>query len=81
MSTPAFEAFLARIYVKQETRDRFLVDPKGEALRAGLTEEQATALAGIDQTGLRLAASSFERKRMLKEAGRNQSWLQRLWNH
>jgi hypothetical protein len=81
MSTPAFEAFLARIYVEQETRDRFLADPKGEALRAGLTEEQATALAKIDQTGLRLAASSFERKRMSKKAGANRSWLQRLWNH
>ncbi len=63
MSSPLFEAFLARIYVDQVARDSFLRDPVGEARRAGLTTPECTALASIDRAGLLLAATSFERKR------------------
>ena len=59
----AFEAFLARVYVDPNFRELFLKDPRGEALRAGLTAEQAEALESIDGEGLRLAAMSFARKR------------------
>jgi hypothetical protein len=61
--TPAFEAFLARLYVEEDVRVRFLADPEGEALRAGLDQAQAAALARIDRTGLRMAAVSFAAKR------------------
>lgn len=84
MSTPAFEAFLARIYVEDEFRERFLQDPSGEALRAGLTQEQAASLESIDRTGLRMAAHSFARKRSkrgMNTRNTRKSWLKRLLNH
>ncbi|MGH9838100.1 MAG: hypothetical protein ACREEM_04875, partial [Blastocatellia bacterium] len=63
MSTPKFEAFLAKIYVDAKARDRFLADPRGEASRAGLAEAEIAALEKIDHVGLELAASSLQRKR------------------
>ena len=63
MSTPEFEAFLARIYVDSAARARFIRDPRGESLRAGLTQEQAAALEAIDCEALELTASSFRAKR------------------
>lgn len=86
MSSPAFEAFLARLYADEAARERFLRDPRGEAGAAGLTETQTAALEQIDRDGLRLAAHSFARKRASK-AGRSKSGaknpglLARLWNH
>ncbi len=67
--SPGFEAFLARIYVDAEARRRFLADPQGEAMRAGLAPGEAGALAAIDRAGLELAALSYERKRIRKPAG------------
>jgi hypothetical protein len=63
---PAFEAFLARVYVDPEFREAFLRDPATEAMRAGLTGEQAASLAAIDREGLRLAAIGFAKKRKNK---------------
>jgi hypothetical protein len=63
MSTAHFEAFLAKIYVDAEARARFLADPRGEAMRAGLTEPEISALEKIDRIGLELTAQSLERKR------------------
>jgi len=63
MSTARFEAFLARIYVDAEARARFLADPRGEAMRAGLAEREVSALEKIDRVGLELAAQSLQRKR------------------
>lgn len=57
------EAFLARIYVDDDARRRFLADPIGEALCAGLGEEEAKRLAQIDRSGLELAAASLAAKR------------------
>ncbi len=68
MTTPGFEAFLALIYTDREARRRFLADPLGEAARAGLTLDEAHALAGVDREGLKLAARSFERKRAGKHS-------------
>jgi hypothetical protein len=59
----ALEAFLARIYVDAEARERFLEDPIGEASRFGLSRETCTELGSIDREGLELAAGSFARKR------------------
>ena len=63
MSSPAFEAFLARIYTDDRARRRFLADPRGEARTAGLSSEEQDALARIDREGLTLAAASFAAKR------------------
>ncbi len=63
MSAPDFEAFLAKIYVDERARAKFLADPRGEALKAGLTASEAEALEKIDRLGLELIARSLERKR------------------
>ena len=63
MSTTHFEAFLAKLYVDERVRARFLADPHREAIKAGLTVEEAEAVADIDRVGLDLLAKSLERKR------------------
>jgi hypothetical protein len=63
MSAADLEAFLAKIYVDEQARLAFLVDPYGEAMRAGLSEQEARSIERIDRTGLELAAASFARKR------------------
>jgi hypothetical protein len=63
VSAAALEAFLARIYVDDEARARFLAAPAEEARRAGLPDADCRALAAIDREGLALAARSFARKR------------------
>lgn len=68
MTSPAFEAFLARIYVDRPARERFLADPRGAAIAAGLTAEEATALERIDRGGLELAAHSLEAKRLTRRS-------------
>ena len=60
------EQFLARLYVDDALRARFLADPVGEGVRAGLDRETAERLAEIDRVGLELAAESFARKREAK---------------
>ena len=61
--TTAFEAFLARLYVDQDARARFLADPPGEARAAGLDDQEIAAALAIDRVGLELAAASFAHKR------------------
>jgi hypothetical protein len=63
MSAPRLEAFLAKIYVDEAARSRFLADPRGEAAKAGLTAQEIEAVARIDRVGLELLAQSLERKR------------------
>jgi hypothetical protein len=63
MNTVAFERFLAKLYVDPAARERFLADPRAEAARAGLPEEQCRALEAIDRVGLKMAARSFAHKR------------------
>jgi len=67
------EAFLARIYVDAPARDRFLLDPVGEARRAGLGEDDAAALASIDRDGLALAVESFAAKRVRRDVAEDHS--------
>jgi hypothetical protein len=61
--SPAFESFLARLYVDRSARDRFLADPRGAAAAAGLTAGEIAAAVEIDRAGLELAARSFAHKR------------------
>jgi len=81
MKTEEFEAFLAKLYVDDQARARFLADPRAEANRAGLTAEQCNALESIDTVGLQLAADSFARKRAAQRPQqpslRNLRWLGR----
>lgn len=63
MTSPAFEAFLARIYVDAASRERFLADPRESARSAGLSDPEVDALVTIDRNGLRLFAESLVRRR------------------
>lgn len=60
LTNPAFEAFLAWALVEPS---KFLHDPRGEALRAGLRCDQVEALERIDRLGFAMAARSFATKR------------------
>ena len=72
MSTPRFEAFLAKIYIDELARAKFLAAPRREASKAGLSDQEIAALEKIDRVGLELTAQSLERKRSqrLKRAKR-----------
>ena len=63
MSASQFEAFLAKLYVDERARAKFLADPRGEALKAGLTAQEVESVTRIDRVGLDLLANSLERKR------------------
>jgi hypothetical protein len=81
MSAEKFEAFLAKLYVDDRARSRFIADPRREALNAGLTEHDCAALEKIDLIGLELAAHSFARKRAScpprKTVSKLTRWLRR----
>jgi hypothetical protein len=80
MSAEKFEAFLAKLYVDDQARSRFLADPRRETLNAGLTEDECAALEKIDLIGLKLASASFARKRAShppKKASSLTRWLPR----
>lgn len=61
--SPAFEAYLARLYTDAAERTLFLTDPEARAAAAGLSPAERDALARIDRDGLALAVQSFQRKR------------------
>lgn len=63
MSDSRFESFLARIYVDEEARVKFLADPRGEAMKAGLTAQQIEEVVKIDREGLEMFAASLKRKK------------------
>jgi hypothetical protein len=63
MSDSRLEEFLARIYVDESARTKFLADPRGEASRAGLTPQQIDDLVKIDREGLEMFAESLKRKK------------------
>lgn len=67
MNTARLEAFLAKIYVDEQARARFLAAPRQEASRAGLAESEIVALETIDRVGLELTARSLARKRHFQE--------------
>jgi hypothetical protein len=63
MSAPNLEAFLAKIYIDEKARARFLANPRAEANKAGLSEQEIQALEKIDLIGLELTVQSLQRKR------------------
>ena len=79
MSSPALEAFLARLYVDFELRERFILNPRAASSGAGLAAAEVAALEAMDLTGLELAAESFRLKREGAEACRaREGWRGRL---
>ncbi|MFN0169710.1 MAG: hypothetical protein ACKV22_25075 [Bryobacteraceae bacterium] len=78
MTTPAFEAFLARLYTDASARQRFLHNPHAEARNAGLTDSEVTAIAEIDKDALAAAALSFDRKRRAKPKAVSRGVIGRL---
>ena len=74
MSASRFEAFLAKLYVDESARAKFLADPRGESVKAGLTAQEIEAAERIDRVGLDLLAQSLKqkhRRRFLKPFGSN----------
>jgi aspartyl/asparaginyl beta-hydroxylase (cupin superfamily) len=63
MSSPQFEAFLARLYADPVFLERFLGDPGQAMQESRLTPHEARAAASIDRASLLLAAHSYARKR------------------
>jgi len=61
-----FETFLTAFMWSAGARARFKENPRAEAQRAGLSEEECVALENADLVGLEMAARSFARKRQLK---------------
>jgi hypothetical protein len=76
MSSPRFEAFLARLYSDPVFLDEFLRAPERVAADSGLDPRERRAATAIDRAGLLLAARSYA----LKRAGRRESrgWLASL---
>ncbi len=70
MSGSRLEAFLARIYVEQTAREKFLADPRSEATRAGLSAQEIEDVVNIDREGLEFLAHSLEHKRAHKYGNR-----------
>ena len=63
MSSPALEAYLARLYTDDALRHAFLLAPRAQALLHGLSAREADAMAAIDRVGLQMAAASYRAKR------------------
>lgn len=63
MSSPALEAFLARLYADETALGQFLADPAAALAASALTGDEHTALLAIDRSGLVMAARSFRTKR------------------
>ena len=74
MSSPRFEAFLARLYVDEHFLNRFLAHPRQAMSEAALDERERSAAAGIDRTGLLLAARSYRAKRQRSRRARPSLW-------
>jgi len=78
MNPPSLESFLAKIYTDPDARARFKADPGGEARRAGLSGEEAVALASLNWCDLELASRSFQNKRRAKTLSKSsRGWWQR----
>ena len=63
MSSPALEAFLARLYADAAALERFLADSPAALTDADLAPDDRAALLAIDRSGLVMAARSYRAKR------------------
>jgi hypothetical protein len=74
MSSPRFEAFLARLYSDSEFLGRFMRTPEEATREAGLDPREQGAALAMDRAGLLMAARSYELKRQARD-GRGRQWL------
>jgi hypothetical protein len=72
VSESRLESFLARIYVDAAAREKFLSDPRGEAIKAGLAAHEIDDLANIDRDGLEMFAHSLDHKKAKHGNQKNQ---------
>jgi len=63
MSSPQFEAFLARLYCDRDFLEEFMREPDRVIKEVGLSEREQQAAVAIDRAGLLMAARSFDSKR------------------
>lgn len=80
MSSPALEAFLARLYTDEALLRSFLQSPDEIAGAAGLDSDAIAALREIDPDGLVMAARSYRAKRahLRPQPGRAARWWSAL---
>jgi hypothetical protein len=69
------ERFLARLLTDPGLREQFLADRAGVAKDAGLSQEEAEAMARMPSQDLRTAARSYQHKRDAKAPRRGRNWL------
>lgn len=79
MSSPRFEAFLARLYSDDGFRERFMTLPGEAMLEAGLDDREKGAAADIDRVGLAMAARSYRVKRQHHGMQRRTLWRRLTW--
>ena len=71
MSSPQFEAFLARLYCDRGFLQEFMREPDRSIEEACLNERERQAALAIDRAGLLMAVRSFESKRTARTAHRS----------
>ena len=77
MSGKAVEDLLARLYSDADALERFKVQPRAEALKAGLSPEECDAvIANLDWRGVELAARNA-RNAPARRADASPGWLAR----
>jgi hypothetical protein len=69
------ERFLARLLTDPRLRERFLADKAQVAREAGLSPEEAQAVAQMQSQDLRAAARSYQHKRDANAPRRRRRWL------
>jgi pantoate kinase len=69
------ERFLARLLTDPGLRERFLADRSGIAKEAGLSPEEAEAMARMPSQDLRTAARSYQHKRDANGPPRGRNWI------
>jgi hypothetical protein len=70
----SWESLLARLFVDEELRRRFKLDPHRVGKEFGLDESALAAIAGTDWVGLDLAARSYHHKRAHHGARKRRWW-------
>jgi hypothetical protein len=79
MSSPRFEAFLARLYSEAAFLDRFLAAPESAMSEAGLDAREREAAIAIERVGLQMAARSYAAKRSARVCGARRGGMLGVW--
>jgi hypothetical protein len=71
------ERLLARLLTDIELRERFIADPVGIAIAAGLSAQETETIARVSVQDLRVAGHSYARKRDAVRNGMRKTWILR----